>query len=58
MIERLIVAWKEKLADRRNYRRLIAEIETLNARELQELRADPGELRRQAWISVYGREKA
>lgn len=58
MIERFFAAWKLKLANRRSYRRLIAEIETLNARDLQELRADPGEMRREAWISVYGRERA
>ena len=54
----LINLFKERLAQRRQYARLIAEIESLNARDLQELRADPIEMRRQAWISVYGETRA
>ncbi len=54
----LINLFKERLAQRRHYARLIAEIESLNARDLQELRADPLEMRRQAWISVYGETRA
>lgn len=54
MFNRLIAAWKQKIENDRHYRRLIAEIESLNARDLQELRADPLELRRQAWNTVYG----
>ena len=53
-MKKLIAVFKERLAQRRQYGRLIAEIESLNARDLQELRADPIEMRRQAWISVYG----
>ncbi len=58
MFYNLIAAFKERLAQRRHYARLIAEIESLNARDLQELRADPIEMRRQAWISVYGESRA
>lgn len=58
MIKNLIAAWNERTAKSRQYRRLIAEIETLNVRDLQELRADPTEMRREAWVSVYGRSRA
>ena len=58
MIKNLIAAWNQRLANRRTYNRLIAEIEQLNTRDLQELRADPLEMRRQAWISVYGNARA
>lgn len=58
MIKSFINGIRERLAQRRHYNRLIAEIETLNARDLQELRADPIEMRRQAWISVYGEARA
>ena len=55
MIKTFITALRERLAKDREYRRLVAEIESLNARDLQELRADPIEMRRQAWNDVYGR---
>lgn len=57
MIKEMIAAWNARLANRREYRRLIAEIETLNARDLQDLRADPNEMRREAWISIYGQTR-
>jgi hypothetical protein len=55
VIKTLIASLMERWAKRREYQRLIAEIESLNSRDLQELRADPLEMRRQAWLSVYGR---
>ena len=58
MIKNIIAAWTVWLENRRTYGRLIAEIESLNARDLQELRADPMEMRREAWISVYGKARA
>jgi hypothetical protein len=54
MIRTLIATFQARLEKRRRYMRLIAEIEALNARDLQELRADPTEMRRQAWHSIYG----
>lgn len=58
MIKNITTAIRQRLAQRRHYARLIAEIEQLNARDLQELRADPIEMRRHAWISVYGQAQA
>ena len=55
MIKTYIEALQQRFAKRREYQRLIAEIETLNDRDLQDLRADPAEMRRHAWVSVYGR---
>ena len=54
MIKSMISAVQQRLEKRRRYLRLIAEIEALNARDLQELRADPIEMRRDAWRSIYG----
>lgn len=54
MIKTFIATFQARLAKRRRYLRLIAEIESLNARELQELRADPVQMRQDAWQSVYG----
>ena len=54
MIKNLLATWRERLEKRRRYRRVIAEIETLNARDLQELRADPTQMRQDAWKSIYG----
>lgn len=58
MIKTFIDAFKRRMDNNRQYRRLISEIESLNARDLQELRADPSEMKRQAWISVYGQARA
>lgn len=55
MIKTLLSTLKTRAAKRRQYMRLIAEIESLNTRDLQELRADPSEMRYEAWTSVYGR---
>ena len=54
MIKTFISAFQARLEKRRRYSRLIAEIESLNARELQELRADPVQMRHDAWQSIYG----
>ena len=54
MIKSMISALQHRLEQRRRYLRLIAEIESLNARDLQELRADPIQMRRDAWHSIYG----
>ncbi|MCW6509015.1 hypothetical protein [Lichenifustis flavocetrariae] len=54
MIKTLISTFQARLVKRREYLRLIAEIESLNARDLQELRADPAQMRQDAWHSVYG----
>ena len=54
MIKSIVSAWQERIEKRRRYLRLIAEIETLNSRDLQELRADPLQMRQDAWHSVYG----
>jgi hypothetical protein len=54
MIKTFFAALQARLEKRRRYLRLIAEIEALNARDLQELRADPTDMRRAAWQSIYG----
>lgn len=54
MIKTFITTFQARLEKRRRYLRLIAEIEALNARELQELRADPIQMRHDAWRSIYG----
>ena len=54
MIKTFVTALQARLEKRRRYLRLVAEIESLNARELQELRADPMQMRHDAWQSVYG----
>jgi hypothetical protein len=54
MMKSIFSAWQHRLEKRRRYLRLIAEIESLNARDLQELRADPLQMRQDAWRSIYG----
>ncbi len=54
MIKTLLSAFQARLEKRRRYLSLIAEIESLNARDLRELRADPTEMRQEAWQSIYG----
>jgi hypothetical protein len=54
MIKSVLSALQQRLEKRRRYLRLIAEIEALNARDLQELRADPMQMRQDAWHSIYG----
>ena len=54
MIKSFLSTIQQRLEKRRRYLRLVAEIESLNARELQELRADPSQMRAEAWQSVYG----
>ena len=54
MIKSIMSALQQRLEKRRRYLRLIAEIESLNARDLQELRADPTQMRHEAWQSIYG----
>ncbi len=55
MIKSLIAAVQKQLADRRRYLSLVAEIESLTPHDLADLRADPVEMRRAAYINVYGR---
>jgi hypothetical protein len=54
MIKSFITAMQQRLEKRRRYLRLIAEIEALNAHDLQDLRADPLQMRQDAWHSIYG----
>lgn len=54
MIKTFIANVQARLEKRRRYLRLIAEIETLNARDFQELHADPIQMRQDAWHSIYG----
>ncbi|MDX7951907.1 hypothetical protein P7D22_12075 [Lichenihabitans sp. Uapishka_5] len=54
MIKNIVSTVQARLEKRRRYLRLIAEIESLNAREIQELRADPSQMRQDAWMSIYG----
>lgn len=39
---------------RQRYSRLVAEIESLSARDLTDIRADRGEMLYQVWNQVYG----
>jgi hypothetical protein len=54
MFKTLIANFQKQLADRRRYNRAIAEIEALTQRDLADMRGDPIEMRRQAYIAVYG----
>ncbi len=58
MIKSLIAAVQKQLADRRRYMRLVAEIDSLTPTDLADLRADPIEMRRAAYIDVYGQSAA
>ncbi len=50
----LIAHIKDRLAKRSEFRRLIAEIDTLSERDLVDLRADRTEMVRHARWQVYG----
>jgi hypothetical protein len=50
----LIAHLKDRLAKRAQYRRLVAEINSLSSRDLVDLRADRTDMLRGAWQEVYG----
>jgi hypothetical protein len=50
----LIAHIKDRLAKRAQYRRLVAEIDTLSNSDLVDLRADRTDMLRGAWQQVYG----
>lgn len=54
MLKAIVANFQRQLADRRRYLRAVAEIDTLSARDLADLRADPAEMRRHAWQEIYG----
>ncbi len=56
MIKVLIANVRQKLDDRRRYRRALAEIEALTQRELADMRADPVEMARDAYADIFGRK--
>ena len=58
MIKSLIATVQKQIADRRRYMRAVAEIDALSSRDLSDLRADPSEMRRQAYEEIYGRATA
>lgn len=58
MIKSLIATVQKQIADRRRYMRAVAEIDALSSRDLSDLRADPTEMRRQAYAEIYGRATA
>jgi uncharacterized protein (UPF0216 family) len=58
MIKSLIANVNKHLADRRRYLAAVAEIDSLSAAEIADLRVDPLELRRQAYLDVYGQQVA
>lgn len=58
MIKSLIANVQKHIADRRRYLAVIAEIESLSAAEIADLRVDPLEMRRQAYLDIYGRRAA
>ena len=55
MISSLIATIRKRLEDRRRYNRAIAEIESLNLRDLSDMRADPVEMARAAYANIYGK---
>jgi len=54
----LIAHFKDRLAKRAEYRRLVAEIESLSNRDLTDLRADRIDMIRHAHQQVYGAKAA
>ncbi len=50
----LIAHIKDRLAKRAEFRRLVAEIDTLSPRDLVDLRADRSDMIRSAYQQVYG----
>ena len=55
MIKSLISTFRKQIDDRRRYNRALAEIESLTQRDLADLRADPIEMARHAYASIYGK---
>ena len=55
MIKSLIATMQKQFADRRRYLDMVAEIDALTPSDLADLRADPIEMRRVAYLDVYGR---
>ncbi len=54
MIKSLIATMQKQIADRRRYLAAVAEIDALSALDLADMRADPLEMRRLAYLEVYG----
>ena len=50
----LIERARARIAKRREYQRLVAEIEGFSARELADIRGDRSEMLRSAYRKVYG----
>ena len=50
----LVASTQNRLAKRRHYNRLVAEIESLSPRDLSDLRADRSEMLFHAYKNVYG----
>jgi hypothetical protein len=58
MIKSLIANVSKHIADRRLYLAAVAEIDSLSAAEIADLRVDPLEMRRQAYLDIYGPQAA
>ena len=54
MITTLITVLRERLEKRRRYHAVLAEIASLDHRDLRDLRADPSEMKWIAYQSIYG----
>lgn len=54
LLTTLIARVQDSLAKRARYRRLVAEIESLSARDLADIRGDRGEMLANAYKQVYG----
>ena len=54
MLKTLVSTVQKQISNRRRYLQAVAEIDTLTNRDLADLRADPHEMRRLAWLQVYG----
>jgi hypothetical protein len=54
MIHNLVAYAQDRIAKRRQYNRLASEIASLSPRDLADLRADRGEMLRQAYRNIYG----
>jgi hypothetical protein len=50
----IIARIQDRLAKRRRYKRLVAEIESLTKRDLADMRGDTTDMLRAAWQEVYG----
>ena len=54
ILSNLVAKTQSHLAKRRQYNRLVAEIESLSPRDLSDLRADRSEMLHHAYRRVYG----